>query len=54
MTEACQKGVRKVNENENKKYMKQNGDHHGYIEWIEKLGLRTYPLKNEERMKNGE
>ena len=23
-----------------KKYMKQNGDHHGYIEWIEKLGLR--------------
>ena len=36
------------------KYMKQNGDLHGYKEWIEKLDLETYPLKNEERMKNGE
>jgi len=30
-----------------------NEDHHGYIEGIEKLDLETYPLKNEERMKNG-
>jgi len=31
-----------------------NEDHHGYIEGIEKLDLEAYPLKNEERMKNGE
>ena len=34
-----------------------NGDHHGYIEWIEKLGLGTYQLKigeNEERTMNVE
>ena len=31
MTEARQKGVRKVNENENKSN-ETNGDHHGYIE----------------------
>ena len=53
MTEARQKGVRKVNETRIKVH-KTNGDHHGYIEWIEKLDLETYPLKNEERMKNDE
>ena len=26
--------------------MKQNGDHHGYIEWIEKLGLRYLPVED--------
>jgi len=26
--------------------MKQNVDHHGYIEWIEKLGLRYLPVEN--------
>ena len=53
MTEARQKGVRKVNETRIKEH-KTNGDHHGYIERIEKLDLETYSLKNEERMKNGE
>jgi len=53
MTEARQKGVQKVNETRINVH-KTNGDHHGYIEWIEKLDLETYPLKNEERMKNGE
>ena len=60
MTKARQKEVRKVNETRIKVH-ETNGDHHGYIEWIEKLGLETYPLKNEERrtkneerMKNGE
>ena len=28
------------------KYMKQNVDHHGYIEWIEKLGLRYLPVED--------
>ena len=26
--------------------MKQNVDHHGYIEWIEKLGLRYLPIED--------
>ena len=26
--------------------MKQNVDHHGYIEWIEKLGLRYLPVED--------
>jgi len=34
--------------------MKQNVDHHGYIEWIEKLDSETYPLNNEERWKTEE
>jgi len=53
MTEARQKGVRKVNETRINVH-KTNVDHHGYIKWIEKLDLETYPLKNEKRMKNGE
>ena len=39
--------------------MKQNVDHHGYIEWIEKLGLRYLPVEdwrkrrtNDEYLKN--
>ena len=32
--------------------MKPNVDHHGYIEWIEKLGLRYLPVEDRRTMKN--
>ena len=56
MTEARQKGEQKVNETRINVH-KRNGDHHGYIEWIEKLDFETYQLKteeNEERTMNAE
>ena len=40
MTKARQKGVLKVNETRIKVH-ETNGDHHGYIELIEKLDLET-------------
>jgi len=33
---------------------KTNEDHHGYIEWIEKLDLETYTLETEERWRTNE
>jgi len=45
MTEARQKGVRKVNETRIKVH-ETNGDHHGYIEWIEKLDLGYLPVED--------
>ena len=36
------------------KIHKTNGDHHGYIEWIEKLDLETYRLKTEEWQRTNE
>ena len=32
--------------------MKRNVDHHGYIEWIEKLGSRYLPVEDRRTMKN--
>ena len=51
MTEARQKGVRKVNETRIKVH-KTNGDHHGYIEGIEKLDLGYLPVEDRSIMKN--
>ena len=57
MTEARQKGVRKVNETRIKVH-ETNGDQHGYIEWIEKarFGLLTgwRSTNDEERTMNVE
>ena len=59
MTKARQKGIRKVNETKIK-VRETNGDHQGYIEWIEKFDFGNLPVedrrttKNERRMlKNG-
>jgi len=51
MTEAHQKGVQKVNETRIEVH-KTNGDHHGYIEWIEKLDLGYLPVEDRRTMKN--
>ena len=42
MTEARQKGVRKVNEKRIKVH-ETNEDHYGYIEWIEKIDFGNLP-----------
>jgi len=59
MIKARQKGVRKVNETKIK-VPETNGNHQGYIEWIEKFNFGNLPVedrrmtKNEQRtMKNG-
>ena len=55
MTKARQKGVQKVNEMKIK-VRETNGDHQGYIEWIEKFDFGNLPIedrrttKNEQRM----
>jgi len=51
MIEGRQKAVRKVNETRIKVH-ETNGDHHGYIEWIEKLDLGYLPVEDRRTMKN--
>ena len=51
MTKACQKGVRKVNETRIK-VRKTNGDHQGYIEWIEKFDFGNLPVEDRRTIKN--
>ena len=57
MTEAHQKGERKVNEMKIK-VRETNGDHQGYIEWIEKFDFGNLPVEDQrttkERTTNGE
>jgi len=52
MTEARQKGVGKVNETRIK-VRDTNGDHHGYIELIEKFDFGNLPVEDR-RTTNGE
>ena len=51
MTEARQKGVRKVNETRIKVH-ETNEDHHGYIEWIEKFDSGNLPVEDTRMTKN--
>jgi len=51
MTEARQKGVRKVNETRIK-VRETNGDHQGYIEWIKKFDFRNLPVEDRRTTKN--
>ena len=51
MTEARQKGVRKENKTRIKVH-ETNGDHHGYIEWIEKFDFGYLPIEDRRTMKN--
>jgi len=51
MTKARQKGVRKVNETRIK-VPETNGDHQGYIEWIEKFDFGNLPVEDRRTTKN--
>ena len=51
LTEARQKGVGKVNETRIK-VRDTNGDHHGYIELIEKFDFGNLPFEDRRTIKN--
>ena len=51
MTKARQKGVRKVNKTKIN-VREKNGDHHGYIELIEKFDFGNLPVEDRRTTKN--
>ena len=51
MTKAHQKGVQKVNEMKIK-VRETNGDHQGYIKWIEKFDFGNLPVEDRRTTKN--